>query len=113
MDLRAAAADQADLVGAKAAALARLLRAGFPVPFGFVVTAAASLDEQGRSDVLRALAALTEGPVAVRSSSPAEDTTTASYAGQYETVLSVRGDDAVIDAIARVRASASSAGPRH
>ena len=38
------------------------------------------------------------GRVAVRSSSVAEDGATASFAGQFQTVLDVRGEDAVVDA---------------
>jgi pyruvate,water dikinase len=40
-------------------------------------------------------------PVAVRSSATAEDTAAASFAGMNETVLNVRGVDAVIDAVHR------------
>ena len=42
-----------------------------------------------------------ETPVAVRSSATAEDTETASFAGMNETMLNVRGPDAVVDAIRR------------
>jgi pyruvate,water dikinase len=45
--------------------------------------------------------------VAVRSSGVAEDLADASFAGQYETVLAVRGADAVLDAARRCVASAS------
>ena len=89
-----------ELAGAKAAALGDLVRAGFPVPEGFVVT--------GEPDA----AALThrlvdEGPVAVRSSAAAEDLADASFAGQYDTVLDVPGADALLAAIRRVRDSAA------
>jgi pyruvate, water dikinase len=42
-----------------------------------------------------------EAPVAVRSSATAEDTEAASFAGMNETVLNVRGEDAVLDAVRR------------
>ncbi len=42
-----------------------------------------------------------EGPVAVRSSATAEDTAETSFAGMNETLLNVRGADAVIDAVRR------------
>ena len=43
--------------------------------------------------------------VAVRSSATAEDMPDASFAGQQETFLNIRGEDAVIDAVRRVFAS--------
>jgi pyruvate, water dikinase len=46
-----------------------------------------------------------EGPVAVRSSATAEDLPDASFAGQQETFLNVRGLDAVLDAVKHVFAS--------
>ncbi len=52
--------------------------------------------------------ALCECPLAVRSSGMAEDLENASFAGQYETVLDVRGPHAVADAVRRVWASAFS-----
>jgi pyruvate, water dikinase len=55
------------------------------------------LDPALREAVLRAYAALGEGdaPVAVRSSACAEDSEAASFAGQQETFLHVRGGDQV------------------
>lgn len=50
-----------------------------------------SLDDVQRTRLLE-LDVLGEGPFAVRSSSPEEDLTTASFAGLYETVLDVRPD---------------------
>lgn len=88
------------VAGAKAATLGELARAGFPVPEGFVVTG-----EPGES-VLRAAQALGDVPLAVRSSAVAEDLAEASFAGQYETVLHVRGADALLAAVRQVRASA-------
>jgi pyruvate,water dikinase len=57
----------------------------------------AELDPAARDAVLAAYAALGEGdvPVAVRSSACAEDSETASFAGQQETYLHVRGGDQV------------------
>lgn len=125
----AAALDPA-LVGRKAANLARLAAAGLPVPLGVVVTAEACgriLDACGlgpdptpeqvaacpvpgdlRDQLERALAPFGEAPLAVRSSGLAEDLAGASYAGQYETVLGVRGADAVADALRICLASAFS-----
>ena len=48
----------------------------------------------------------TEAPdVAVRSSATAEDLPEASFAGQLETFLNIRGDDALLDAVRRCYAS--------
>ncbi len=152
-------AAQASVAGGKGAGLARLTRAGFPVPPGFVVTTAAFREplalaakmahpfpprdaggamtgEGGGSDaspvpsgdldrarrfsldwpvpdglrraVIRARRRLGPGPVAVRSSLVGEDSGAASFAGQLETVLDVEGDDALLDAVKQVLASAFS-----
>ena len=45
------------------------------------------------------------GAVAVRSSATAEDLPQASFAGQQETLLNVRGEDALVDAVREVFAS--------
>ena len=55
------------------------------------------------------MSALGDGPLAVRSSAAAEDLADASFAGQYETVLDVRGSEALLRAIEKVRASAANA----
>jgi pyruvate, water dikinase len=105
--------------GGKGASLARMTGLGLPVPEGFVVPAdclASVVDaealraalpdhEQAQAivagagvpdEVAEAYAALgPDPPVAVRSSACAEDSETASYAGQQETYLHVRGGDAV------------------
>jgi pyruvate, water dikinase len=109
--------------GGKGASLARMSGLGLPVPPGFVVPAEC-LAEAVDADALRAAlpdhdaamaiiaaaqppAAVAEAyaalgddpPVAVRSSAVAEDSDTASYAGQQETYLYVRGADDVIDRV--------------
>ena len=88
-------------VGGKAHALARLRRAGLPVPDGFVVPAGEAVD----GAVAAACAAL-GGPFAVRSSAAGEDGAEASFAGQYRTELDVADADGVSAAIARCRAEA-------
>jgi rifampicin phosphotransferase len=100
------------LLGTKAASLARLAGAGFPVPAGVVVTeAAAAAHWDQASAQLRTAAAELGGPnqrFAVRSSAAAEDLAGASYAGQYETVLDVRLDE-LPQAVRQVVNSATSA----
>lgn len=115
------------VAGGKGANLGELMRSGFAVPDGFVVTtdayrlAASALDasdphaiaERLRSDpvpdavataVREAYRAL-GGMVAVRSSATAEDLPEASFAGQQDTYLGVQGEDAVIEAIRKCWAS--------
>jgi rifampicin phosphotransferase len=99
------------LLGTKAASLAQLTGAGFPVPAGVVVTPAAAADWDQAWTRLRSAAAELGGPdqrFAVRSSATAEDLAGASYAGQYETVLDVDLDE-LPDAVRRVVDSAASA----
>jgi pyruvate,water dikinase len=142
--------DRDDLprVGGKAANLGELLRAGLPVPPGFVVTTdayarfvaahglqaeierlahaadpedVASLDAASRAigelfaarpipeDIEAAVRAayqkLGQPPVAVRSSATAEDLAEASFAGQMESYLNVRGEEDLLAAVRRCWAS--------
>jgi pyruvate,water dikinase len=111
--------------GGKGAHLGELVRAGFPVPAGFVVTAAAYeaqlrriglTNEPDRATVraamrttelspglvdalVRAYRELGGGPVAVRSSATAEDLPQAAFAGLHDTYLNVAGDEAVVEAV--------------
>jgi pyruvate,water dikinase len=108
ISLDSEAARDAARTGGKASTLARLRAAGFPVPEGFVVTA----DDGLNADLVASLEDLERraGPdarFAVRSSSRAEDSVAASFAGQYDTVLGVRGADEVSRAITRCFASFS------
>ncbi|MFC7384265.1 PEP/pyruvate-binding domain-containing protein [Sphaerisporangium rhizosphaerae] len=105
----------ADTCGGKAGALGTLLRAGLPVPDGFVLPYAAyraavrDLDRRAVETrpvhaavidaVGRALRELGDPPVAVRSSAAGEDTGQASAAGQYESFLAVRGTAGVAHAV--------------
>jgi phosphohistidine swiveling domain-containing protein len=92
------------LVGGKAARLAELARAGFPVPPGIVVIPLAE-----RSAAHRLLAAVDrladrEARFAVRSSGMAEDGAETSFAGQYLSKLNVSRLD-VPGAVEQVRRS--------
>jgi pyruvate,water dikinase len=115
-DARAA---DTSVTGAKASNLAVARRARLPVFDGFVITTMGT-SELDHQRVMRASAdsplgaawrALTnEGdlPLAVRSSSVAEDSTTSSMAGRFVSVLHVRGWEAFVDAVFEVVASAAS-----
>jgi len=106
-------------VGGKAAALGVLAAANLPVPAGFVVTASAlgaisptgvsagALAEAFDDEVMQSYGQLgdADAVVAVRSSAIDEDGLDVSFAGQHETVLGVRGPEALLAAIASVRAS--------
>jgi phosphohistidine swiveling domain-containing protein len=90
IDLVGAAALDTSEIGSKAANLARLADAGFPVPPGLVVTPAAEERwEEARPRLLEGTAGLGAESFAVRSSGTAEDLEGASFAGQYETMLGV------------------------
>ena len=119
-----------ELVGAKAASLGELAKAGFPVPDGFVLSSlaferflsanhlngdisaetvsAAAIPAEIADELFKAAMSLGDVPLAVRSSGIAEDLPGASFAGQYETVLNVRGRDALADAVKHCWASAFS-----
>lgn len=138
LSLHELARTDARRAGVKAANLGDLLRAGFPVPAGFVLTveaferftashgfspasapdavAAAPLPPDVVADLagahrtlLATSGSVPDAPLAVRSSGVAEDLPGASFAGQYETVLGVRGGVDVQRAVARCWASAYSA----
>jgi pyruvate,water dikinase len=125
---------QADLpeVGGKGANLGELIRAGLPVPPGFILTTeayeqaarAARVDPSDAADAAERLraapvpeaiaAAAVQAyaklgqpavAVAVRSSATAEDLPGASFAGQQDTYLNIQGEAALLDAIRRCWAS--------
>ncbi len=73
-------------VGGKAKGLDMLVRHGFIVPKGFVITDTEQIDEEA---VYQAFDAMNAEKVSVRSSASNEDQSLASNAGQYETCLFV------------------------
>ena len=122
-----------DRFGGKSTSLGELIAAEIPVPPGFAIAtsafhaclAAAGLDpsdatheavrttevpEDVRAEIAAAYAALgDDAPVAVRSSAVGEDSGEATFAGQQETYLWVRGADGVCDAVRDCWASTYSA----
>jgi pyruvate,water dikinase len=103
------AAADAKVAGAKAAALARARRIGLPVLPGFALTVDGVADRD-RDAALRPMwDRLSEGgrrPLAVRSSSTVEDSSTTSMAGHFTSVLDVAGWAAFLEAIDAVLATA-------
>ena len=104
--------------GDKARALASLSRAGFSVPRGFAIAAWAASGvssdampaawEQMITEALKRLRRQGVERFCVRSSALDEDRAAFSAAGQYATVLNVKTDRQVLEAILRVWASARS-----
>ena len=105
-------------VGAKAAHLSRLAKLHL-VPPGFVLTAVEMGGDlppglerairQAYRDLVARVRRL-DTPVAVRSSAIDEDSAGASFAGQHDTYLNVRGEDSVWEAVQACLHSAESAG---
>ena len=99
-DLRSA--DEAGF-GGKSASLGELIASGIPVPPGFALSADARAEPMSgtvREAIVAAYEALGDDPpVAVRSSAIGEDSAAATFAGQHETYLWVRGADAVCEAV--------------
>ncbi len=99
--------------GGKGGTLGRLFRAGYPVPDGFVVLPAAFVGdelsavawEEIKDELARLRAGAGRTAFAVRSSALSEDSAAASFAGEFETVLDVRTDDLVREAVHTVRRS--------
>ncbi len=98
--------------GGKGRALAQLWQAGFPVPDGCVLLPAAFAGDELTAEaweLTRAqLSRLRAGqplPFAVRSSALNEDSAQASFAGEFESVLGVKTDEEIRQAICTVRQS--------
>ena len=106
------------IAGGKAVNLGILIRAGFPVPGGFVLTTEAYRASHGANirdgshplaqEVCARWHALGGSAVAVRSSATAEDMAEASMAGQYETFLDITTEDGLLDAVQKCWASLDS-----
>ncbi|MFW5693186.1 MAG: PEP/pyruvate-binding domain-containing protein, partial [Thermoguttaceae bacterium] len=115
--LRLFECDDPAFCGGKAINLSRMIRAGLPVPDGFVISTVAhhhaqqnggQLPDALAAEIAAAYRDLGSPPVAVRSSATAEDLADASMAGQYETLLGVSGEQELIEAVKRCWQSAGS-----
>jgi pyruvate,water dikinase len=99
--------------GGKGRTLARLYRAKYPVPDGFVVLSTGFVGDEisaaSWAKTRQLLSLLRKGDnntaFAVRSSALVEDSPSASFAGQFETVLGVCSDPEIRRAIRSVRRS--------
>jgi phosphohistidine swiveling domain-containing protein len=102
--------------GGKGGMLARMFQGGYPVPPGFVIFPAAfeggRLRQQAWNEIQAALSGLRSqqqgARFAVRSSAAGEDSTSASYAGAFETVLNMQTDQEIQHALATVFKSGQS-----
>ena len=104
VSLEHALAKDVSLVGAKAAALARVRTAGLPTAPGLVVTTRADVtritaDTKQFAAVVRER--LGDGPLIARSSSVSEDSAEQSMAGRFDSILDLASAD---DLVAAVRA---------
>jgi pyruvate,water dikinase len=107
-DLNELRASDAERFGGKSASLGELLRAGIPVPPGFAISTSAREELTGalRHEIAARYTGLgDDSAVAVRSSALGEDSAEATFAGQQDTYLWVRGVDAICDAVRKCWAS--------
>lgn len=96
--------------GGKAVQLGAAIRAGLPVPNGFALSVeAVEAAVTGQIDAVENARQKLGDLIAVRSSGVGEDSAGASFAGQHATVLGVADRAGLVDAIAKVHASATSA----
>lgn len=107
------AVDEA-ICGGKAVQLGAAIRAGFPVPPGFVLAAplVQAIAQQDAAAINLALQAFAQlgGAVAVRSSAVGEDSSQASFAGQHLTCLNICSPTSMIKAVQEVWQSGQSCG---
>jgi pyruvate,water dikinase len=104
-------ATDASRYGGKAAALARAIERGLPVPGGFALDyetvrhVRVFADLAPRKALAATIAARMPAELAVRSSAVGEDGLDASFAGQHHTCLNVKGVEQLLTAFAEVEAS--------
>jgi phosphoenolpyruvate synthase/pyruvate phosphate dikinase len=88
------------LVGGKASSLGEMTKIGLDVPGGFIITtrayrqfSGAGLSNKLEQQILDEFDSLASERVSVRSSAVAEDSSTSSWAGQFESYLNVTRDE--------------------
>lgn len=99
--------------GGKGRTLARLYQKGYQIPNGFLIMPSAFQGDEVlsqtwtrvRANLEQMRGVMTEIAFAVRSSALGEDSISASFAGQYKTILAVRTDEEVRQAVEAVRRS--------
>ena len=104
------------LSGGKGETLARLFQANYPIPDGFIIFPTAFKGNELKSEAREKLEVYLKRmrkkdkntSLAVRSSAKCEDSATSSFAGEFETVLNVQTDKAILEAIYKVRQSQKS-----
>jgi len=104
------------LAGGKGGTLTYLYQNSYPIPNGFIITPSAFQNDELTSEAWEQVRANLEkmrqddGEVsfAVRSSALCEDSSMASFAGQFDTVLNIRTDDEVRQAVQKVYRSRES-----
>lgn len=96
--------------GGKGAVLSKMFQDGYPVPDGFVILPWAFQDEKLKDEawneikihLSRIREKCKDASFAVRSSALSEDSANASFAGEFETVLNVKSDENIFEAIYEV-----------
>jgi pyruvate,water dikinase len=96
--------------GGKGGTLAQLYQAGYPVPNGLVVMPTAFIDDELNPEVWKNIKIIIDKKLrtkkalkfAVRSSALAEDSTRASFAGEFKTILDVSDSTEIREAIQSV-----------
>ncbi len=93
--------------GGKGGMLAKMFKGGYPVPEGFVILPSAFREDILNNEAWQETQFLLneirknnkDAMFAVRSSALSEDSKSASFAGEFETVLNAETDDKILEAI--------------
>jgi pyruvate,water dikinase len=108
--------ETAPFAGGKGRILAKLFQSGYPVPDGFIILTTA-FNENGllpevwelvKNKVNQLKQGQTSRSFAVRSSALSEDTSQTSFAGEFKTVLGVKGEEEILESINTVWGSRDS-----